>query len=173
MLDHYITLDIETSGLSTKEGARIIWISALEIKDRQVVDDRFYMLKTGAVISPMVTELTGLKQSDLKDSLPPELVLPEFFRFTQGLPMVCHNAAFVQEFMENECRMRNYDGFLAYHCIWDMAEKVFPGERNSIDSLFERFGLKDGEIEDHFHSDVKKVFLVYECFKHLKSIGAE
>jgi DNA polymerase-3 subunit epsilon len=166
MLNEYIALDIETTGLSTKEGARIVWISGLKIKNKQVVGECFYKIKTGANISEFFTNLIGIKQSDLKDSPPPILVLPEFFRFAQGLPMVCHNAAFVQEFMESECRNRNYHGFLTYHCIFEMAQKTFPGERNSIDSLFERLNLKDGEINGHFRSDAKKVFLVYERLKN-------
>jgi len=167
MLQNYVTLDIQTTGLSTKNGSRIVWISALKIKDKQVIGEFFYLLKTGARINKFVSNIISIKQSDLKESLPPELVLPEFFRFSQDLPMVCHNAAFVKEFMEHECKLRNLDGFLTYRCTWEMAKKNFPGEKNTTDALEKRFGFDAIELDGHYQSDAHKVFLIYERLKEL------
>lgn len=172
MLQNYVTLDIETTGLSTKNGSRIVWISALKIKNKQVIGEFFYLLKTGARINKVISNLISIKQSDLKESLTPELVLPEFFRFAQDLPMVCHNAAFVKEFMEYECKLRNLDGFLTYLCTWEMAKKNFPGKINTTDVLEKRFGCEASDLNGHYKSDVHKVFLIYERLKDLNRSNA-
>jgi ATP-dependent DNA helicase DinG len=165
--DNYVVVDLETTGLSVESGARVVWISALKINGKTIVDKSFWILKSDTFISNSVGEIIGINQLDMKKAIPSELVLPNFFKFVRDLPVVTHQAAFVSEFMEYECSLRGYEGFLRYECTYELAKKAFPLERNSVDTLAKKFVLMNFDDTSKIYDDTCQVSQIYEQLKIL------
>ena len=164
--DNYVVIDIETTGFSISSGARILWISCLKINNKNIVDKSFWILKTEAYVSKSIGKVIEINQLNLQNCLPPELVLPDFFKFVKDLPVVTHFAKFVSDFMEYECSLIGFQGFLKYVCTYDMARIAFPSDKNSIDTLVKRFGLFD-KTETNISGDTYQVYEIYEKLKEL------
>lgn len=99
--NEFVSFDIETTGLSAKNGDRIIEIGAVKIKNGKVIDVFHSLINPGIKIPYRITELTGLTDRDVKDSPGFEKVLYEFKAFTEDLVLVAHNAKFDLGFIEH------------------------------------------------------------------------
>lgn len=99
--NEFVSFDIETTGLSAKNGDRIIEIGAVKIKNGRVIDVFHSLINPGIKIPYRITELTGLTDRDLKNSPMFEKVLAEFKAFTGDLVLVAHNAKFDLGFIEH------------------------------------------------------------------------
>ena len=64
--EDYVVLDLETTGLSSKEN-EIIELSALRIRDRKVVEEFSELVKPESLISDFITNLTGIDNNLVKD----------------------------------------------------------------------------------------------------------
>lgn len=99
--NEFVVFDIETTGLSAKSGDRIIEIGAVKIKNGIVVDVFHSLINPGIKIPYRITELTGLTDSDVKNSPKFEEVLCEFKIFSEDLALVAHNAKFDLGFIKH------------------------------------------------------------------------
>jgi DNA polymerase-3 subunit epsilon len=161
----YVVIDTETSGLNPVNGDRITSISGLKVINSQIKDQFFSLLNPGIHIEPLVEEITGISNADLKNAPSGMIVFPQFLSFIGGLPVVAHNAEFDKKFLENELSLLNLDQFLQYHDTLEVARKLFPGEKCSIDALLEKLNLKSQAMEGFYSSDVKNTYQIYETFK--------
>lgn len=89
----FTVFDIETTGLSVSED-KIIEISAIKVKDHQVVDRFDTFVNPHQKLSAFTTKLTGITDSDVSKAKPIEEVMPEFKAFFEGTILVAHNATF-------------------------------------------------------------------------------
>jgi DNA polymerase-3 subunit alpha (Gram-positive type) len=99
--NEFVSFDIETTGLSAKNGDRIIEIGAVKIKSGKVIDVFHSLINPGIKIPYRITELTGLTDKDVKNSPRFEKVLTDFKAFTEDLVLVAHNAKFDLGFIEH------------------------------------------------------------------------
>ncbi len=111
----YTVFDIETTGLSTNFD-KIIEISAVKIKDHQVIDAYNAFINPEQKLSEFTKKLTGIQDSDVANAKKIDTVLPEFKTFFSGTIMVAHNATFdMAHVYENLRRLDLYEG--AYPAI--------------------------------------------------------
>ncbi len=89
----YTVFDIETTGLSVNFD-KIIEISAVKIKDHQVVADFNALVNPEQLLSEFTKRLTGISDDDVKNARTIDKVMPEFKAFFEGTILVAHNAAF-------------------------------------------------------------------------------
>jgi DNA polymerase-3 subunit alpha (Gram-positive type) len=99
--NEFVAFDIETTGLSAKNGDRIIEIGAVKIKNGKVIEVFHGLINPGIKIPYRITELTGLTDRDVKNSPKFEKVLAEFKAFVGDLVLVAHNAKFDLGFIEH------------------------------------------------------------------------
>jgi DNA polymerase III epsilon subunit family exonuclease len=99
--DEFVAFDIETTGLSAKNGDRIIEIGAVKIKNGRVIDVFHSLINPEVKLPYMTTELTGITDEDVKNSPKLREVLPEFKAFAEGLVLVAHNAKFDIGFIQH------------------------------------------------------------------------
>lgn len=89
-LDHYIVLDIETTGFS-RENDRIIELAAIHYV-YGVESERFCTyIDPGREIPRHITALTGIRQADVANAPLIYSIKPDFLRFIQDYPLVGHN----------------------------------------------------------------------------------
>lgn len=92
--NHFVVLDIETTGLSPTKGARIIEIGAVRVVNGEVAERYQQFIDPEAKIYPQTTKLTGITNEMVAGQPTVGVVLPEFRRFIGDAVVVCHNAKF-------------------------------------------------------------------------------
>lgn len=143
-----ITLDVETTGLSTKDGDRIIEIGCVEIIDRVITGKVFHAYcNPERPVGEVTTKITGIKDEFLADKPKFEEIVEDFLNFIRGsVELIIHNAVFDLEFINNELKLLN-------HTIQDLSREFtivdtlvlarikHPKQRNSLDALSKRYNV--------------------------------
>ena len=147
MAKKFIILDTETTGLEVQQGHRIIEIGAVLLNDRKKSEEHFHTyLNPSRLIDEEASKVHGIMNEDLLDKPYFEEVAEEFLEFIDGSTLVIHNAAFDVGFLNNELKLASSKyPMLEEVCeIEDslaLAKDKFPGQRNSLDALANRFDI--------------------------------
>lgn len=157
--DRIIVLDTETTGMNREGGPvymghRIIEIGAVEIIDRKLTGKHFHVyIKPDREIDPEAIAVHGITDEFLVDKPDYKQVHQEFLEFIDGAELVAHNASFDVSFMDYEFQLASQSVKTADICkITDtlaMAKKLFPGKRNNLDILCDRYGIDNSHRTLH------------------------
>ena len=141
-----LILDTETTGLDPRQDHRIIEIAALELVDRRPTGRHLHLkINPERDIDVGATEVHGMTWDDLRDRPLFRDVAAEFIDFVRGAQWVIHNAPFDLGFLDAElaridagcCR----DLAASVVDTLNLAREQFPGKRNNLDALCERFAV--------------------------------
>jgi len=143
-----VILDTETTGLSHATGDRIIEIGCVEVIDRRLTDRTFhYYINPERDIDAGAFAVHGLSREFLSDKPLFANIVEELIEFVDGAEIVIHNAAFDLGFLDNEFALLKRPPFrnLAAKITDTLldARQMFPGKRNSLDALCERFSISN------------------------------
>lgn len=157
--DRIIVLDTETTGMNREGGPvymghRIIEIGAVEIIDRKLTGKHFHVyIKPDREIDPEAIAVHGITDEFLVDKPEYKKIHQEFLAFIQGAELVAHNASFDVGFMDYEFKLASQSVKTSEICkITDtlaMAKKIFPGKRNNLDILCDRYGIDNSHRTLH------------------------
>jgi len=95
----YICVDLETTGLNPKTD-KIIEIGAVKVQDGAITDTFSQFVYPGRKLEERITELTGIRDSDLEGQPMIEAVLPQFLEFAGDLPLLGHSVLFDYSFLK-------------------------------------------------------------------------
>jgi DNA polymerase III epsilon subunit family exonuclease len=98
----YVALDVETTGLSPKNGDRVIEIGAVPIKDRCIVDEFSSLIDVDKMIPWRVQQVHGITNEMLEGESKPDEVLPKFYKFIARSILVAHKTSFDISFLKHE-----------------------------------------------------------------------
>jgi len=101
MINSYVSLDLETTGLNPKYD-KIIEIGAVKVIDGKTVDNFSSFVNPGRKLEERITELTGITEEDVKKGLLPSEIIPKLIEFTEDLPLVGHRILFDYSFVKHE-----------------------------------------------------------------------
>lgn len=141
-----IILDTETTGLDPALGHRIIEIAAVELVNRRFTGERFHRYVNPQRESEEgALQVHGLTTEFLSDKPKFGEIAGEFLDFVRGAELIIHNAPFDVAFLDHEFNLIDARP-IASACpgIIDtlrLAKEMFPGKRNSLDALCERFQI--------------------------------
>lgn len=140
-----IIFDTETTGLSAENGDRIIEIGAIELVNRFPTGVTYheYLHPGDREIHPDAQRVHGISLEQLKDKPTFAEILPGFIEFFSEGTLVAHNARFDVGFFDAELKRLNQppiDGTRVVDTL-AIAKRKFPGGRNSLDALCDRFGI--------------------------------
>jgi DNA polymerase-3 subunit epsilon len=145
----HIVLDTETTGLSTKEGHRIIEIGCVELYNRKLTGKTYHTyLNPNRAIDEGAMRVHGITNEFVSDKPFFSDIVNEFKLFIQGAVLIIHNAVFDIGFLEYELSLLkdNWE-VIADHCkIIDtlaMARDKHPGQRNNLDALCKRYEINN------------------------------
>ena len=147
MAKKYIILDTETTGLEVEQGHRVIEIGAVLLNDRKKSEEHFHSyLNPERLIDEEATKVHGISNQDLENKPLFQEIAEEFLEFIQGSTLVIHNADFDVGFLNNELNLvsSKYPKLEEICEVIDslsLARKKFPGQRNSLDALANRFDV--------------------------------
>lgn len=150
-----VVLDTETTGLEPELGHRVIEIGAVEIVGRRRTGRHFHQyLNPERAIDEGAVEVHGLTTDFLADKPRFADVAAGFLEFVRGAEVVIHNAPFDVAFLDAElARLAEPAGPFAGLCeVTDslqLARRMHPGQKNSLDALCRRYGIDNSERELH------------------------
>lgn len=98
-MDSYISLDLETTGLSPKHD-KIIEIGAVKVISGEIVDKLSTFVNPGRELDERVRELTGINPEDLALAPSIEKVIGQVVSFSEGLPLIGHRILFDYSFVK-------------------------------------------------------------------------
>lgn len=140
----YIVLDTETTGLDPKDGHRIIEIAALELRGRQLTQDyRHYFINPERQSDEGALRIHGITDEFLLDKPKFAAIAQEFLEYIDGASLIIHNAPFDVGFLNSEIERLSLgkigDYVVEVIDTLAMAKERFPGKRNNLDALCDRF----------------------------------
>lgn len=149
-----LIIDTETTGLYPEQGHRIIELAGLEVVNRRATGRTFHFhLDPEREIDFGATDVHGLTWEDLKGKPKFRDVAAEFIDFARGAEWVIHNAPFDLSFLDIELTLAGLVRCVDLHVnVIDtlaLARDMFPGKRNSLDALCERFRVDNAHRTLH------------------------
>ena len=138
-----IFLDTETTGLSAENGDRVIEIGCVELLHRKLTGNNLHFyLNPERDSHEDALRVHGITNEFLKDKPKFAEVVDQFLEYIEGAEVIIHNAPFDVGFLNKELELQGHPRFTTFvDCITDtlvMAKEMFPGKRNSLDSLCDR-----------------------------------
>ena len=147
-----IIFDTETTGLSPKEGHRVIEIGAVEVENFVPTGKNFHVyVNPNREVDAGAVKVHGLTNEFLADKPNFEDIADDFIKFIGDAHLIAHNAPFDLGFMNAELSRINYQLIMADMVIdsLTLARKKFPGSPNSLDALCKRFEIDLSAREKH------------------------
>ncbi|RPH01396.1 MAG: DNA polymerase III subunit epsilon [Candidatus Pelagibacter sp. TMED153] len=139
-----IFLDTETTGLSFKDGHRIVEIACIETKDLIPTNKIFHKLINPERDVPQEAfKIHGFSKDFLSNQETFKQVADEFLRFIKGKKLIIHNASFDLGFLDGELsfiKKELIEKTLVIDSL-EVARNKFPGLSNSLDALCRRFNI--------------------------------
>jgi|TARA_B110000459_G_C16435999_1_gene414006 DNA polymerase-3 subunit epsilon len=171
MIKKLIVLDTETTGLEVDQGHRIIEIGAILLEDRKKTDQHFHTyLNPQRAIDEEAQKVHGISNEKVKNEPEFSEIAESFLEFVQGSVLIIHNAPFDLGFLNSELKRASSEyPLLEEICeIEDsllLARSKFPGQRNSLDALSNRFEV--GGYDRSFHGALLDANILADVFMHL------
>ena len=140
-----IFLDTETTGLSFKEGHRIVEIACIETEDLIPTNKIFHvLLNPERDVPEEAFKIHGFSYDFLKTKKKFKEIAEEFTNFIKGKKIIIHNADFDLGFLNNELGLVNKNLIVNKEQVVDslkISRNKFPGVSNSLDALCKRFNI--------------------------------
>lgn len=138
-----IVFDTETTGLSYKDGHKVIEIGALELINRMPTGKSYHQyINPEREIEQSAIRIHGITNESVEHEPRFEEIADEFLEFIANDALVAHNASFDMGFLNHELKHIGYPELT--NKVVDtlvIARKQFPGARVSLDSLCQRFDV--------------------------------
>tara|TARA_B100001093_G_scaffold500169_1_gene550322 strand:+ start:2418 stop:3083 length:666 start_codon:yes stop_codon:yes gene_type:complete len=146
-----IVLDTETTGISVKEGHRIVEIGCIELKDLIPTKKKFhYYLNPERKVSQKALEVHGYTDSFLSNKKKFNEISDEFLDFIKDKKLIIHNAEFDLSHLNNELKIigkKELDNEIID--TLSLARIKFPGSSISLDSLCRRYKIDNSKRNLH------------------------
>ena len=139
-----IFLDTETTGLSFKDGHKIVEIACIETKDLVATGKVFHkLLNPRRSVPEDAQKIHGYSQEFLSDKDTFGNVADDFINFVKDKKIIIHNAPFDIGFLNGELSSVKKELIKKELVIdsLDVARNKFPGMSNSLDALCKRFNI--------------------------------
>ena len=142
-----IVLDTETTGISVKDGHRIVEIGCIELDDLIPVNKFHAYLNPERKVSDKAFEVHGYSDEFLSKQKKFSEIVDDFLNFIEGKNLIIHNAEFDIAHLNNELSLIGASK-ISNKIIdtLELARSKFPGSSSSLDALAERKELKNTTV---------------------------
>jgi DNA polymerase-3 subunit epsilon len=147
-----IILDTETTGLSPKDGDRVVEIGCLEMVNRFATGKVWHKYLNPERSMPKAAfEVHGLSDQFLSDKPLFADLADDFMSFIDGAKLIIHNASFDIGFLNFELEQVDRP-IISWTNVVDtlqLARQKHPGASNNLDALCKRYGIDNSSREKH------------------------
>ena len=147
----HIVLDTETTGISVKEGHRIVEIACLELENLLPTGRKFHCcINPERKVSEKALEIHGYTDEFLSNQKKFSEVVEDFLEFIKNKRLIIHNAEFDLAHLNNELSIVGMDK-LSNEIIdtLALAKNKFPGSQVSLDALCKRYRIDNSKRIKH------------------------
>ena len=150
-----IVLDTETTGLEHRQGHRIIEIGCVEVINRKLTGNNYHIyLNPEREIDQGAIEVHGITNEFLQDKPLFVDIYQTLLEYLRDAELVIHNADFDIGFLDSELtkvptQTPVISDICGVHDTLKQARKMFPGQRNDLDSLCRRYEIDNSHRELH------------------------
>ena len=146
-----VVLDTETTGISIKEGHRVVEIGCIELDNLIPTKNRFHCyLNPERKVSEQAFKVHGYDDSFLSKQKTFDEVVEEFLKFINNKRLIIHNAEFDLSHLNNELKLlgkKKIDNEIVDTLI--LAREKFPGSQINLDALCKRFRIDNSRRVTH------------------------
>ena len=146
-----IVLDTETTGLSIKDGHRIVEVGCIELENLIPTGNKFhYYLNPERKVSEKALEVHGYTDEFLSDKKKFIDIVDEFISFIKDKRLVIHNAEFDLSHLNNELKIIGKE--IIKNEVVDtlvLSRNKFPGSAVSLDALCKRYRIDNSKRTKH------------------------
>ena len=147
-----IVLDTETTGLSVKDGHRIVEIGCIELEDLIPSKKIFHFyLNPERKVSEEAFKVHGYSDEFLSDKQKFIEIADEFLEFINNKKIIIHNAEFDIAHINNELLIAGKEKITNTNIIdtLNIARNKFPGSAISLDALCKRYRIDNSRRKKH------------------------
>ena len=146
-----IILDTETTGLSVKDGHRLVEIGCIELENLIPTKNKFHCyLNPERKVSEKALEVHGYTDEFLSSKKKFKEVVQEFLDFINGKRLIIHNAEFDLSHLNNELKIIGKET-LKNEIVdtLQLARDKYPGSSLSLDALCKRYRIDNSKRVQH------------------------
>ncbi len=147
-----IVLDTETTGLSVRDGHRIVEIGCIELDNLVPTKNIFHFyLNPERKVSEKAFEVHGYSDEFLASKQKFADIADDFIDFIKNKKIIIHNAEFDIGHLNNELTLIGKPKISNENIIdtLELARNKFPGSGISLDALCKRFRIDNSRREKH------------------------
>ena len=146
-----IVLDTETTGISVREGHRIVEIGCIELENLIPTKKKFHCyLNPERKVSEKALEIHGYTDEFLSNQKKFKEIIDEFLEFIKDKRLIIHNAEFDLSHLNHELNLLNKNKI--NNKVVDtlvLARNKFPGSPASLDALCKRYRIDNSKRVQH------------------------
>ena len=146
-----IVLDTETTGISVRDGHRIVEIGCIELDNLVPTKNKFHCyLNPERKVSEKAFEVHGYTDEFLSKQKKFKNIVEDFLKFINGKKLIIHNAEFDLAHLNHELKILGKDKI--ENEIIDtliIARDKFPGSSISLDALCKRYRIDNSKRVHH------------------------
>ena len=146
-----IILDTETTGISVKDGHRVVEIGCIELDNLIPTKNKFHCyLNPERKVSEQALKIHGYNDEFLSKQKKFNEINDKFLEFIKNKRLIIHNAEFDLAHLNNELQLLGKDKI--DNEIVDtlvLAREKFPGSQISLDALCKRFSIDNSKRVTH------------------------
>ena len=147
-----VILDTETTGLSVRDGHRIVEIGCIELENLIPTKNRFHCyLNPERKVSEKALEVHGYTDEFLSTHKKFAEIVDEFLGFIENKRLVIHNAEFDLSHLNNELALLGKKKLNNENVVdtLALARDKFPGSPISLDALCKRYRVDNSKRTQH------------------------
>ena len=147
-----VILDTETTGLSVRDGHRIVEIGCIELENLIPTKNRFHCyLNPERKVSEKALEVHGYTDEFLSAHKKFGDIVDEFLAFIENKGLVIHNAEFDLSHLNNELALLGKEKLDSKNVVdtLALARDKFPGSPISLDALCKRYRVDNSKRTQH------------------------
>ena len=146
-----IVLDTETTGISVRDGHRVVEIGCVELDNLVPTKNKFHCyLNPERKVSEKALEIHGYTDDFLSNQKKFKEIFDEFLNFINGKRLIIHNAEFDLGHLNNELKLigeKKLDNEIIDTLI--LARDKHPGSSISLDALCKRYRIDNSRRVQH------------------------
>ena len=146
-----VVLDTETTGLSVKEGHRIVEIGCVELENFIPTSKKFHCyLNPERKVSQKAFEVHGYSDEFLSKQKKFNDIAKDFLNFIKDKRLIIHNAEFDLSHLNNELEILGKEK-IKNEIIdtLELAKNKFPGSSISLDALCKKYRIDNSKRKQH------------------------
>lgn len=166
MLNSFIVLDFETTGLSPNVGARTTEVAAVLVENGRMTDRYQSLMNPGVRIPSFIQDLTGITNQMISKAPNNAKVMKELHQFIGKTPLVAHNASFDKKFLDAELELVGLKAPQPMACSLLVARRVYQKAPNhKLGTLVKYKNIETNGVFHRALADAEMTARLWLCMK--------